>query len=136
MRILIVDDDAVVRHILTAFLNGYATQFVPANNPGVEVSVATSGTEGLEILGTALKSNTPPDAVFLDLQLMDMTGVEVMEQVEAQFGDKHPPIISMSAQPIGEVQKHYPGRDWSLFLQKPFLPETVIEILKQVTADI
>lgn len=132
MRILIVDDDAVVRHILSAFLNGYSAQFLPPGDSGVDLAVATNGNEGLQTILAAIPSNSLPNVVFLDLQLMDMTGVEVMEKVEERLGKGLPPIIAMSAQPLIEVQRNHPNRDWSLFLQKPFVPEQVVAMVKKV----
>lgn len=126
MIILIIDDDPVVRHILSAVINGYASQYLPAGETTVDLKVATSGTEGLEVLGSLISAGTPPAVFFLDLQLMDMTGMELLDQVCKTYGESVPPVIPMSARPQIELEVKHPEKNWSLFLQKPFVPDQVI----------
>ena len=134
MRVLIIDDDPVVRHILSAVVNGYSAQFLPEGESTIELSVATSGSEGLAELLRAHAEQTLPRAVFLDLQLMDMTGLELLLEAEKALGSALPPIIPMSARPLIELEQKHPERSWALFLQKPFLPDQVIANLKSALA--
>ena len=127
MRVLIIDDDPVVQHILSAMVNGYAPQFLPQGDSEVKVSIAKNGREGV----AALESPPLPEVIFLDLQLLDMTGLEVISELEAKLSTNIPPIITMSAQPITELRSQYPERNWDLFLQKPFLPDQVVEAIKK-----
>ena len=66
MRILIVDDEVRVAHLLaeSVWLQGH------------EAIVATSGAEGLAVL-----EQTHPDAVFLDIVMPDLGGVEVLRRI-------------------------------------------------------
>lgn len=130
MKILIIDDDPVVRHILSAVLNGYSAQFLPPGESGVELAVATNGREGVEALPAGTPKELLPALIFLDLQLIDMTGVEVLEALEKAFGSDLPPVAIMSAQPVEEVRKQYRERAFPLFLQKPFTPDQIISSIK------
>ncbi len=64
--VLVVDDDAVSRHVLSQALGG----------AGLSTVVVTSGTEALAWLAT----NTPA-LVLLDLVMPDLGGVRVIEEL-------------------------------------------------------
>ena len=88
MRVLVVDDDPLVRQLLSAVLamEGWA------------VELACSGEEGL----AACRSN-PPDVVTLDYSMPRMSGLEVAEHlVEERF---EPPIIVFSAAHTPELEE-------------------------------
>ncbi|HKJ72231.1 MAG TPA: chemotaxis-specific protein-glutamate methyltransferase CheB [Gammaproteobacteria bacterium] len=68
VRILVVDDSAVVRSVLKEGL-GQA--------PGLEVvGVAHNGRQGLEMV-----ESLAPDVVVLDVQMPEMSGIEVLERL-------------------------------------------------------
>jgi len=62
-RILIIDDDQDVRETFLAALEGR----------GYDVAAAASGPLGLESA-----SRNPPDLIFLDLKMPDMSGAETL----------------------------------------------------------
>lgn len=65
-KLLVVDDDQTILKLCSAALgrNGY------------EVSTATSGGEGLR-----MATETPVEVVLLDINLPDLSGLEVMRQI-------------------------------------------------------
>src|SRR5512146_2242640 len=65
-RILIIEDDALFAAI-------YTTNFVDA---GFEVTVASDGAAGLELIKT-----DKPDLVILDLMLPKVSGFEILEML-------------------------------------------------------
>lgn len=70
IRTLIIDDDAFIRDLLKDKLSQHL--------PAVDVmSTASSGAEGLQKIA-AFK----PDLVFLDVEMTDMTGFEMLAQVK------------------------------------------------------
>jgi two-component system LytT family response regulator len=69
IKSLIIDDDPFIRDLLQDKLDQYF--------PEVEVlSMASSGTEGLQKIKTF-----QPDLIFLDVEMADMTGFEMLAQL-------------------------------------------------------
>ncbi|MBN8547835.1 MAG: response regulator [Deltaproteobacteria bacterium] len=81
-RILIVDDDPVVRMLVTEYLSHY----------GHSVEVVESGKLCLE----KLRENSP-DILILDMLMPDMSGTEVLEQLRANPTTANLPVIMLSA---------------------------------------
>src|SRR5262249_14079787 len=89
--IIVADDDPVVRHILGSVLR--AGGHVLEEHP--------SGTALL----ASLKARTAvPDLLFLDLQLGDMTGAEVVPAVRQKFG-RQTKIVILSANSADETRQ-------------------------------
>jgi CheY-like chemotaxis protein len=80
--VLIVDDDADTRELLSEFLtgNGYA------------IAVVTSGREALEAVG-----RLKPRAILMDLAIPQMNGAEAIRRIKSQEATAHIPIIVITA---------------------------------------
>ncbi len=78
-RILIIDDDEMIRIVFERFLKGQ----------GYAVDCAADGNEGLRVLETE-----PPDLVITDIMMPDTDGLEVVLSMR----EKHPdiPVIAIS----------------------------------------
>ncbi|MCR9287950.1 MAG: LytTR family DNA-binding domain-containing protein [Bacteroidetes bacterium] len=73
IRSLIIDDDPFIKELLQDKLNQYF--------PEVEiVDTAGSGTEGLEKI-----ASYQPELIFLDVEMADMTGFEMLSKIEDIF---------------------------------------------------
>ena len=83
MRILVVDDEPAVAYLLGDAISG----------SGHEVIVATSGQEALGLLEHYL-----PDAVFLDVSMPEVSGVEVLRRVRSRHPDLPVFLITGHAQ--------------------------------------
>ncbi|MEO6527087.1 MAG: response regulator, partial [Gemmatimonadaceae bacterium] len=71
VRVLIVDDEPLARRRVAELL---------ADEPDVEiVAIATSGAEAVAAIRSA-----KPDIVFLDVQMPDGTGLDVVREIGAQ----------------------------------------------------
>src|SRR4051794_26869834 len=81
-RVLVVDDDRVNRMLLTRSLE----------QAGHEVLTAENGRQALEMLGI-----DPPDVVLLDIVMPELDGISVLEQMKADAGLAHLPVIMISA---------------------------------------
>src|SRR5512138_3462112 len=112
-RILIVDDEANLRHTVARVLQ----------RAGFEVTTAASGREGM-----ALLSQQTFDLVYMDIRMPDMSGLETLQAITAN----HPklPVILFTGQPdlnsaVGALR--HGAMD---YLQKPLKPELIIERAK------
>lgn len=85
--VLVVDDSPVDRRLAGGILE---------KNPALEVRYATSGQDAL-----AEMARQQPDIVVTDLQMPDLTGLELVERIRA----KHPlvPVILMTAHGSEEI---------------------------------
>lgn len=106
MRILVVDDDDVIREILQAILAG----------PGREIHLAESCGRAFELV----QANRY-DLVTLDLNLPDGCGLDVLERIRRNkqqtralvvSGNAHHPLYAERARTLGA----------EALLQKPFEP--------------
>ena len=114
MKILIVDDEALVRKALRRASEAKSHQVVEAKD----------GTEGLKVW-----EEEKPDLVFLDVLMPGLSGPQVLEEMVDRFGAK---VIMMSAY-TGEkagVPSNWPPVD--LFLPKPFA--NIFSVIEQAEA--
>jgi len=79
---LVVDDDEAFRHVLRGMLQGIAERVV-------EVA---DGDEALLVLGTS-----PPDVVFLDLQMPNVDGPEVLRRMAADPALRAVPVVVVTS---------------------------------------
>jgi DNA-binding NarL/FixJ family response regulator len=79
IRVLVVDDHAVVRRGLLAFLD---------SEPDLEVvGDADGGAQALELLGRLDSEGRRPDVVVMDLQMEPLDGIESTRQIRARYDD-------------------------------------------------
>jgi len=88
-KVLIIDDDGVLRLALKAFLEGL----------GLRAEEASAGLEGLACI-----RRERPALVLLDLTMPGMGGMEVCEEIRAMPGGDDIPVIIMSGL-LGTTQK-------------------------------
>ena len=76
---LVVDDHAVVRRGLLAFLD---------SEPDLEVvGEADGGTQALDLLARLDAEGRRPDVVVMDLQMEPLDGIESTRQIRARYDD-------------------------------------------------
>ena len=113
---VIADDDIVVRHILSAILEGK-----------YNVVAFEMGQDCLDYFQT-----DTADILFLDIQLPDYSGPDVLNTLAAKLGGKKPYVIGVSANPEAEMRELFSGTAPNAFLEKPFTPDQVMAVLSQV----
>jgi CheY-like chemotaxis protein/nitrogen-specific signal transduction histidine kinase len=86
-RILIVDDNAVNRAILSEQMASWSFDACAAEN----------GEEGLQVLHAAAKHGISVDCVVLDYQMPGMTGAEVTRVIRATQGIADTPIVMLTS---------------------------------------
>jgi DNA-binding NarL/FixJ family response regulator len=79
IRVLVVDDHAVVRRGLLAFLDG---------EPDLEVvGDADGGAQALDLLEQLDTEGRRPDVVVMDLQMTPIDGIDSTRQIRARYAD-------------------------------------------------
>jgi DNA-binding response OmpR family regulator len=105
-RVLIADDDMVVRDVVRRYLE----------RDGLDVSIAQSGTEALRLLGTE-----HIDVAVLDVMMPGPDGLALCRTLR-QRGEHSVPVILLTA--LGEEEDRIAGLEAGAddYLTKPFSP--------------
>jgi signal transduction histidine kinase/CheY-like chemotaxis protein len=95
-RVLVVDDDDVGRYLMKTFLR----------DTSCVVSEASGGREALE-----LARSQHPAAIFLDVYMADMSGLEVLSQLKADPATQDIPVVlstakSLSPDELSQLERH------------------------------
>jgi response regulator RpfG family c-di-GMP phosphodiesterase len=106
-RILVVDDDRLVREMLRDFLEG----------EGHEVAECDEGARVPEKI-----AETPPDLIFLDLVMPGMSGEHLATAIKGDEQTRHIPIIILTSESDEETRAHLLDLGVEEFLSKPFSP--------------
>ncbi len=86
MKVLVIDDNATNRHILRVQLQTWS----------VQVDEADGGAAGLACLRSAAGVGNRYDAILLDMQMPDMSGLDVANAVRGELGLSTPMILLTS----------------------------------------
>jgi two-component system chemotaxis response regulator CheY len=116
LKVLVVDDSKVMREMVIACLRGVA---------GLEFSQAASGLEAIERLSLGKF-----DLVFLDLNMPDISGFEVVEFVRSQDTLKDLPIVVVTTRGEEATRTQALALGASRFVTKPFDPEGLVAELR------
>ncbi len=120
-KILIADDDPVVRHILSMILEGL----------GHTVTTVETGKACIDFISTCAAQNDLPALVFLDHLLPDINGLEVLIRIKQLSSAEQPlPVVMLSANTEEEIlldviSDQMPDR----FLEKPFTARAVATVI-------
>jgi DNA-binding response OmpR family regulator len=104
MRILIIDDEILVAKLLAEAVS----------SQGHDVTVASDGEEGL-----ALLRQSRPDALFLDVKLGELSGIEVLRQVRRS--DARLPVILITGHAAANELDEARVLGVSEIIEKPFV---------------
>jgi CheY-like chemotaxis protein len=110
-RVLIVDDDATILHLLKDVMSGV---------PGTQVLTASQPSEAMQIL-----SREPVDIVFTDVHMPGVTGIEMIRDMVAL--QRTPEVIVMTAYPSGEIAQQAMELGATSLLAKPFENISLVE---------
>lgn len=120
LNVLIVDDSEIVRKVIIKTL-GLAG--VPLN----EVYEAANGQEALDVLGAHWV-----DLVFSDLSMPVMGGVEMLERMNRDDILKTTPVIVVSTEGSTTRIDDLKSKGVRAYIRKPFTPEQIREVVKNV----
>ncbi|HVT03704.1 MAG TPA: sigma-54 dependent transcriptional regulator [Thermoanaerobaculia bacterium] len=109
MRILVIDDEEVLREVLHAVLS----------REGFDILLAASGEEGLNLVDTE-----EIDLVILDMMLPGITGIETLRQIKDT--NPHLPVIIITAYSSIDGAIEAMKRGAFHYIPKPFKNEEVV----------
>ena len=112
MQILVIEDDAPVRNLITTTLKARDYNYIAADNGSSGIMMAAS---------------KKPDIILLDLGLPDMDGVEVIEKVRTWTNT---PIIVISARSEDNDKIDALDAGADDYLTKPFSVEELLARLR------
>lgn len=118
-RALVVDDSPTIRNFVTATLEA----------AGYEVLAAKSGFEALKLL----PSNSF-HLIVTDVNMPDINGLELVRYVRNSPVHKTTPLIIISTDGRERDRDRGMALGASAYLVKPFQPETLLALARQVTA--
>ncbi|OAN50555.1 PAS domain S-box protein [Magnetospirillum moscoviense] len=87
LRVLVVDDNASAREILSVMAKGF----------GLEVDAAWDGRQALDMIAAANKRELTYDLILMDWKMPIMDGVETVQHLQADPGANIPAVIMVTA---------------------------------------
>jgi CheY-like chemotaxis protein len=120
-RILVIDDDAVIRRLLQRLLAGR----------GFDVQLAADGEQGLALL----REGEPPRAVICDLMMPGISGLEVMGAIRGDERLMSLPVLMLTGEGFDETRGTALEHGADLYMTKPFSSYELLDALGQLLAD-
>jgi CheY-like chemotaxis protein len=112
-KVLVVDDEPVIRDLLTAVLG----------DEGYDVIVAADGFQGVELV-----AREQPDLVLMDVMMPGLDGREAFRMIRSRPDLPDPPVIMMSA----AVNQNRLDPMISGHLAKPFDVNELLEMVSNL----
>ena len=119
IRIVLVDDHAVLRAGLTALLNAEADMTV--------VGEAGDGAASLPVV-----ADRQPDVVLLDINMPNMNGFDLLKNIRAEESLKNLPVLMVTAEAKKEDIVLAAQNGASGYIVKPFTKATLEEKLTKI----
>jgi PAS domain S-box-containing protein len=121
LRVLVVDDNASAREILSAM----------ARNLGLEVDVAWDGNQALDMVRAAEKKARSYDLVLLDWKMPVMDGVETVQRLEQEHRSRVPALVLVTSYGREEAMVNAEERGVRLksVLSKPVTTAALLEAI-------
>jgi CheY-like chemotaxis protein len=89
-QVLIIDDEPASRYVLSKLLNGKRCRIKEASN----------GVEGLQMVKAS-----PTQLVFLDLNMPDLSGFEVLKSLKADASTQSIPVAVVTSMTLSEANR-------------------------------
>jgi CheY-like chemotaxis protein len=114
-RILIVDDNFIIRDLIKSFFEEYDFELIEAVNGQEAVDMARA---------------CKPDLILLDIQMPFLNGYEAAAILKNDEAVKDIPILIITGQERGEVAEQINGM-YDGYVRKPFKQDDLIKATKQ-----
>ena len=119
-KILVADDEAHIRHIVSMKLT----------NAGFEVVTAADGEEALEV---TLAEN--PDLIITDFQMPYMTGLEFSMRLREKAQSKEIPVLMLTARGFDIEPHEMMAAGIVGVLSKPFSPREILAKVQEALGE-
>jgi PAS domain S-box-containing protein len=113
-RVLVTDDDPVNLEVAV----------IQIEAAGLIADTASDGVEAVESAQKVLYA-----AIFMDMQMPNLNGMDATRQIRTIPGYRHTPIIAMTANAYAEDKAQCLDAGMSDFLIKPFVPVELFSVL-------
>jgi PAS domain S-box-containing protein len=122
LRLLVVDDNAVNRELITALLAPF----------GLDIETAVDGVEAIEAV-----AREPFDLILMDVQMPTMDGLTATRRIRASAAPGAPriPIIAMTANVLTEQVERCLAAGMDDHLGKPISPQKLLEAIGRWSPD-
>jgi len=119
-RVLVIDDNATNRRILRDTLFAF----------GCQPELAPGGREGLALLKLAQKNERPFDMVLLDVQMPEMSGLEVLKEIRRGLHLSSLPVILLTSVDTLRSVTNREELGWSAYLTKPVKQSMLLDAMR------
>jgi CheY-like chemotaxis protein/HPt (histidine-containing phosphotransfer) domain-containing protein len=121
--VLLVDDNFVNRKVASEILK----------KAGCKVDTADSGRQAIALVTQHFSPDSQHyDAIFMDIQMPDMDGIETTQHLRAQFGTNLPIIVAMTAYSMKEDRERFLSQGMDDYVPKPIRAQVLIQKVKEI----
>ena len=120
LNILVVDDSAMMRAMIKRVIE-------ICDFRGAHVLFAGNGKEALQVLG-----EKPISAVFTDINMPEMNGVELLRQIRQRPEWRETICVIISTDGSDARKQEVSGLGVRAYLEKPFSPEVMRDVLAEL----
>ncbi|SET45661.1 Response regulator receiver domain-containing protein [Nonomuraea wenchangensis] len=118
-KVLVVDDDEVIRQLIAVNLN----------LEGFEVETATDGQDCLDRV-----RDIKPDVITLDVMMPHLDGWSTAERLRTEPDTSHIRVVLVTARAQDDDRRRGLGIGVDAYLTKPFDPAELIEVVRELAA--
>lgn len=118
LKLLVVEDNEINQEVAKGILEMF----------GCSVTMASSGSIALEFL-----EQESFDAVFLDCQMPEMDGFEVVRRMRKMENIKSMPVIAMTAHSMPGDREKCLNASMNDYIAKPINPDLLVHILRNIS---
>lgn len=122
IKVLYVEDNPIGMRLMEEVLKTL---------PGVSFHGASTGQDGLKMARELL-----PDLIFMDINLPDSSGIEVMERLRGLEKTRDIPVIALSASALDEDVRRGLEAGFLHYLRKPCEPKEILRIVTGMVGNI
>jgi two-component system cell cycle response regulator DivK len=115
-KILIVEDNELNAKLFSDLLNANGFETIGTN-------------EGIEAIGLARKSM--PDLIIMDIQLPEISGLDITRKIKADDEMKHIPIIAVTAFAMKDDEEKILQAGCEAYLSKPIAIDQFLDTVRR-----